>query len=120
MSTRPKRSRTPSDKAVENLSAVPKKRWKANVKTKQGSSSGSTSTSTNKPGSQQVIDASMEERIVTQVTEKLVPVLTEKLRANLLDKAKVVDEEDDEGESSEEDELEELRSAALNTMGTSV
>ena len=92
MSTRPKRSRTPSDKAVENLLAVPKKREKENAKTKQGSSSGSTSTSTNKPGSQQVIDASMEERIVTQVTEKLVPVLTEKLRANLLDKAKVVDE----------------------------
>ena len=121
MSTRSKRSRGPSGKAVENVSISPAKKPKAKKKKSSKSvvqptaiSNDSTSQDTIDSTSQNTIDVGLEERIVFQVTEKLVPVLTEKLKANLTATSPEMDVEED-GDSSEDDE-EVLRTSALSTM----
>ena len=80
MSTRSKRARAPSGKAVENVSVVPPKKLKKGAKKGTQSSGPSTPTGGEAAhqqtldgveiANQQTLDVAMEERIVLKVTEK--------------------------------------------------
>ena len=111
MSTRAKRSRTPSDKAVESVSAVPPKKSKAKTK-KSKTAVGKAANISDEATQSSSMDVATEERIVLKVTEKLVPVLAEKLKANLTEANSDVDNDED----SSEDDLDELRATALNSV----